>query len=197
MAETVAYQSFTRQELDSKEAWDFSLNELRSEEKWVLPQWFILYTRSRHEKFLELQLRRREIETFLPLRKIQREWSDRRVTIEEPLFRGYIFVHIPLYQKERVLNLKGAVRLVGSSSGPIPVEASQMMAVKRFMEEEIVVDPYPYLRVGEMVRVKGGPFKGVEGFIVRKDKRCRLVISFNLIMKSVSIEMDEAWVEPL
>jgi transcriptional antiterminator NusG len=171
--------------------------DLDIDKKWFIPSWYALYTRSRHEKFLAEELRKKNIETFLPLRKISRQWSDRKTTIEEPLFGGYLFVHIPLINQSSVLNVKGAVHLIGSKNAPVEVPEKDISAIKAFIENEIRIDPFPYLKIGQLVRVHSGPFKGVEGFIVRKDKRCRLVISFDLIMNSVSIEIDEACVEPI
>lgn len=165
------------------------------EERWFIPAWFALYTRSRHEKFIHHELQKKGIRTFLPLRKVKRQWSDRKIVIEEPLFKGYLFVHTPLIHCSSILHTKGAVRFVGSYETPIAVPPVDILALKRFMEEEVVVDPFPYLKVGEPIRVKSGPFKGVEGFVVRKGKNCRLVISLDMIMQSVSIEIDEACIE--
>ena len=176
-----------------------SLSLMSSEEvekKWNTQHWYALYTRSRHEKFVEQELNRKGIESFLPLRRVMHHWSDRRKLIEEPLFKGYLFVHIPLSHRFAVLNTVGAVNFVGvSSAGPLEVPERELIFVKRFIEEEIEVDPFPYLKEGARVYIRSGPFKGVEGFIVRKDKHCRLVITLHLLMQSISIEIDQACVE--
>ncbi len=96
------------------------------------------------------------------------------------------------------MNTKGAVRFVGPHlSDPVEVPERELLAVRRFIEEEIDIDPFPYLKEGERVYVRSGPFKGAEGFIVRKDNHCRLVISLDLLMQSVSIQIDQANVEPI
>lgn len=164
-------------------------------DKWTEAKWFALYTRSRHEKLVDQELKKKGIETFLPLRSITRQWSDRRKVIEEPLFKGYLFVRTPLSDRYTILNTKGAVRFVGRSSDPIEVPEKELWTVRRFIDQEIAVDPFPYLKEGERVFVRSGPFRGVEGFILRKQKNCRLVISLDLLMQSVSIEMDQACVE--
>lgn len=157
--------------------------------------WYALYTRSRHEKVVNTDLQKRGIETFLPLRKVKRHWSDRIKEIEEPLFKGYVFVHIsPAYRLE-VLRTQGSVRLVGFKGGPVPVPEKDLTAIRRFLEEEIAIDPYPYLTKGEKVYIRSGPFKGVEGFIIRKNRQMRLVISLDLLFQSISVEIDEALVE--
>jgi transcription antitermination factor NusG len=165
-------------------------------EKWHSARWFALYTRSRHEKIAERELRKKGLETFLPLRKVERQWSDRKKTIEDPLFKGYLFVRAPLAERWTVLNSVGVVRFVGRPSEPIEVPEKELWAIRKFVEEEIPVDPFPYLKAGERVYVRSGPFKGAEGFIVRKDRHCRLVVSLDMLMQSVSIQIDEACVEP-
>ena len=159
--------------------------------------WYALYARSRHEKVVDDLLRRKGIETFLPVRKIKRRWSDRVKLIEEPLFKGYLFVHAPLRRRIEILQTKGVVRFIGHGPLPTPVQDKDLMAIRTFMENDIAVDPFPYLKEGQRVVVSTGPFRGVEGFLVLKKTKYRLVISLDLIMQSASIEVDAAMVEPL
>jgi transcription antitermination factor NusG len=166
------------------------------ERRWNTTRWYAVYTRSRHEKLVDRELNKKGIETFLPLRKVMHHWSDRKKIIEEPLFKGYLFVHTSLHNRLTILNTVGAVCLVGRSMAePLEVPEKELFAVRRFVEKEIQIDPFPYLKIGERVYIRSGPFKGVEGFVVRKDKHCRLVISLDLLMQSVSIQIDEACVE--
>ena len=166
------------------------------EKRWDTPYWYALYTKSRHEKIVDQGLKRRDIETFLPLRKITRRWSDRKKVIEDPLFKSYLFVRIPWRDRWEVLNTAGAVRFVGSShSDPTVVPEVELLTIRRFIEEQIRVDPFPYLKEGQRVYIRSGPLKGAEGFIVRKNRNCRLVISLDLLMQSISVELDEACVE--
>jgi transcription termination/antitermination protein NusG len=171
---------------------------LEGGEKLNAVRWFALYTKSRHEKLVVRELQKKGIETFLPLRKITRDWSDRKKTIEEPLFQGYLFVHMPLKERWTVLNTVGAVRFIGKSAAdPIEVPEKELLTVRQFIEQEIQVDPFPYLKEGQRVYVRSGPFKGTEGIVVRKDRHCRLVISLDMLMKSISVIIDEACIEPL
>ena len=94
-----------------------------------------------------------------------------------------------------VLGTKGSVRLIGFNAWPTSVPEKDIEAMRIFLREEITVDPYPYLSEGDRVYVRSGPFKGIEGFIVRKDRNSRLVISLDLLFQSVSVEIDEALVE--
>ncbi len=164
---------------------------------WTMARWYALYTRSRHEKFVREELDKKGIKTFLPLRQITRHWSDRKKMIEEPLFKGYLFVHAPLNDRFTILNTKGVVQFVGKNSGPVEVPEKELTAVKNFLEQNVLLDPFPYLKEGQRVYMRSGPFKGVEGFIVRKDRHCRLVISLDVLMQSISMIVDEADVEPI
>ena len=159
--------------------------------------WYALYTRSRHEKFVNQELQKKGIETFLPLRHLTRHWSDRVKKIEEPIFSGYLFVRTSLENRLEILQTRGSVRFVSFNSTPVPISEKELGAVRRFVEEKISIDPYPYLTKGDRVYVRSGPLRGVEGFIVRKDKHTRLVISLDLLFQSVSLAIDEALVEKI
>lgn len=164
---------------------------------WNEARWYALYTRSRHEKWVDGELRKKGIETFLPLRKVTRHWSDRKKKIEEPIFSGYLFVRFPLRDRLEILKTQGSVHLVGFNSSPAPIPDRELDALRRFVEVSIPMNPYPYLAVGDRVYVRSGPLKGVEGFIVRKNNQARLVISLDLLFQSVSVEVDEALVEKI
>lgn len=166
--------------------------------RWIKAHWFALYTRSRHEKFVDQELTKKGLETFLPLRKVIRHWSDRRKILLEPLFSGYLFVRLPLKDRWNVLNTKGVVRFVGPSSArPVEVREGELDAIRKGLEAGVLMDPFPYLKQGMRVYVRSGPMKGTEGFIVRKDDHCRLIISVESLMRSVAIEIDQASVEPV
>ncbi len=172
--------------------------DIQNHDRWNSASWYAVYTRSRFEKSVRQELVRKGVETFLPLRHVTRNWSDRRKIIEEPLFRSYLFVYIPIRERLTVLKTSGVVGFVGpSQSRPVEVPEPEISAVRRFIEEEIQIDPFPYLKQGERVYIRSGPFKGIEGFIIRKDKHCRLIISLNLLMQSLSIQVDSACVEPI
>ena len=160
--------------------------------------WFAVQTRSHFEKVVLGELDKRGIDAFLPVRRVVRSWSDRKKLIEEPLFRGYVFLRASIENRLRALQAPGVVRYVGGSAqSPWEVPEPEMAALRRFVEEDIRVDPYPYLRAGQLVRVRNGPLRGLQGFIVHKPRFCRLVISVEMMMQSVAVEIDEALVEAL
>jgi transcription antitermination factor NusG len=162
----------------------------------VEPKWHALYTKGRHEKFVHSELLKRSIESFLPIRKIKRRWSDRTVSVEEPLFKSYVFVKIDEPHFLDALKVNGVLCFVRAGLRPVSVEEGVIGCLKRIVEEEIAMDPFPYLNTGDRIRVRGGLFQGVEGYVLRKDeKRCRLVISIDAIRASISVEVDSYLVE--
>ncbi len=178
-----------------EEAWLSGLADSAAEET---KQWYALYTRSRHEKIVACELNKRGIENFLPLRKLKRHWSDRTKTIEDPLFHGYLFTRIPIKEKFAVLNTCGAVSFVHFGPNlPAVIPDRDIAALRRFTAEELPMDPFPYLSEGQRVCVRSGVFKGVEGYLVRKNQQCRLVISLDVLMQSISIELDSSEIEPV
>ena len=161
-------------------------------------QWYALYAKSRHEKFIDRELNNRHIECFLPLRRLKHRWSDRTVVVEEPLFTGYIFVRVDPFRRREILTVKGALRFVSAGSRPIVIGEKKISDLRTLIEHAAELEPYPYLQEGDRVVVKSGPFKGVEGLIVRKNnKSCQLVISVEGIMRSASMILDAGLVDKI
>lgn len=161
-----------------------------------MTKWYALYTRSRHEKLVSSTLEKNEIETFLPIRKIKKRWSDRMVTTEEPLFKGYVFVKMDPARKTDILKTKGAVKIVSAGINPIPIEEGVILSLKNIVQQEISIDPFPYIDKGDRIVVTSGPFRDTEGYIIHKDdKKCRIVISVSAIKSSIAIELDTRLVE--
>jgi len=162
-------------------------------------EWFALYTRSRFEKKMLIELTDRRIETFLPMREILSRWKDRKKKIWIPLFPGYIFVNQvnTAENRIRILNIPGAVRFVGLEGRAQPIPDEQIQNVRKFLESSIAVDPYPYMRVGSRVEVIAGPLKGLRGILVKKRGRFRFVIQVDLIRQAVSVEIDASDVRPI
>jgi len=162
-------------------------------------EWYALYTRSRFEKKLMSELTDRSIEVFLPMREVLSRWKDRKKKIWVPLFPGYIFVHqvdTPA-NRYRVLNVPGAVRFVGFNSQTVPIPQEQIDGVRRFLESNLMVDPYPYMRIGRRVEVIAGPLKGIQGKLVQKRGRFRFVLQVDLIRQAISVEIDASDVRPI
>jgi len=161
--------------------------------------WYALYTRSRFEKKLMIELADRSIEVFLPMREVLSRWKDRKKRVWLPLFPGYIFVHhvdTPA-NRHRILNVPGAVRFIGFNSQTVPVPLEQIEGIRRFLESNLALDPYPYMTIGRRVEVIAGPLKGIQGKLVQKKGKFRFVIQVDLIRQAVSVEIDASDVHPL
>jgi transcription antitermination factor NusG len=161
------------------------------------PHWYALYTSARHEKQVADVLERKQFEVFLPLYESLRRWKDRRVLLELPLFPGYLFVRIALRDRLEILKVPGTVRFVAFSGKPVPLADRELEVLRLGLSKGGCAIPHPYLRVGRRVRVKNGPFAGLEGILLRKKDRYRVVLSLELIMRSVSVEVDATDVDPL
>lgn len=160
-----------------------------------LEPWYVLYTCPRHEKQVATQIERRNFSCFLPLYRSVRRWKDRRKELSLALFPGYVFVRMPLERKLQVLELPGVVRLVSFNGQPASLSASEIETLQSRLSGALKVEPHPYLRRGRRVRVRSGAMQGLEGIIVRRKDRCRVVFSIDLIQRSVAVEVDEADLE--
>ena len=161
------------------------------------PFWYAAYTSANHEKRAAAEISRRGVESFLPLYRAVRRWSDRRVELEMPLFPGYVFVHLALRERLKVLQVPGVARLVGFGGLPAALPDEQVEALRAGLNGQMLAKPHSYLVVGRRVRIVRGPLCGAEGILVRKKSIYRVVLSLELIMRSVAVEVDAADVEPL
>ena len=160
-------------------------------------QWFAAYTTPRHEKHVAELLAERGVETFLPLYRTVRQWKKSSpITLELPLFPCYLFVRIGRSARGTVLGMPGVLSIVGSPKEPWPLPHFEIDAL-RLGAHLGKVEPHPYLRVGERVRIKTGSMAGVEGILVRKKNEFRFVLTLEVIMRSVAVEVDANDLEPV
>jgi transcription elongation factor/antiterminator RfaH len=164
----------------------------------VLEQrWYVLVVGPRHEKAVATHLKMRALTCFLPVYRSVRRWKDRRKELDMALFPGYVFVNLDLRNRLRVLDTPGVLRFVTFQGHPAPVNDSEIEALSSSLGRGAKAEPHPYLQRGRRVRVVRGPLAGTEGILVRRKERFRLVLSIDLIMRSVMVDVDEADVEPL
>ena len=154
-------------------------------------RWYAAYTYANHEKRVAAELHARKVEHFLPLYSSVRRWRDRRVRLDLPLFPGYVFLRLALREKLRALQIPSLVRLVGFCGQPAAISDDEMEALRRGLTRDTNAEPHAYLTAGRRVRVTNGPLAGLEGIILRRRNQFRFVISLPLIMRSVSVELDE------
>lgn len=160
-------------------------------------RWYAAYTYPRHEKTVMKQLESKSIEVFLPVFLTENRWKDRRVQIQNPLFPGYVFTRIDLSDRNRVLAIPGVIRILSFNGLPAPIDDSEIEAVRFCMERGAAMEPYPFLEIGDRVRVRSGVLEGLEGLVSRcKDER-RLIVPISLINQSVAVEIDVQLLEPL
>ena len=158
--------------------------------------WYVLYTKGRHEKFVESQLLQKGIEAFTPKVTLRRKWSDRAKLIKEPLFKSYCFARFSLYDKIKLISQQGVVTVVHFKEQYIPVPESVINSLKILTENKVKLDPCPYVKVGNRIVIKKGPLKGVEGFILEKRNRnTSLVVSVDAIASSVQCIVDIDFVD--
>lgn len=159
--------------------------------------WYATYTHARHEKRVAQQLAERGIDYFLPVYRSIRRWKDRRKELDLVLFPGYVFVRLAQSQRLRVLELPGVVRFVSFNGQPAALPASDIEALRNGLLQGVRAEHHPFLTVGRRVEVVHGPLTGAQGILLRTKPNCRIVISINAIMRSVSVEVDEHDVTPL
>lgn len=158
--------------------------------------WYAVWTRSRHEQKVEEFLKRKGFTTFLPTSKVPSIRRDRRKILDYPLFPGYLFLYLAYdrYAHLSVLKTPGVVRILGEDGeAPTPVPTVQVESIEKLVSSGLVFASISYLRVGERVRIKGGPLSGAEGIVQRlQPGKTRLVISVDLLQRSVAVEL-EGW----
>lgn len=161
--------------------------------------WYAVQTRSRHEKLLRDELACKGVENYLPVFHSWHQWKDRKKQVDLPVFSGYVFAKFCDTQemRVRVLRSTGAVRILGNATGIEAIPDRELDAVRRMLTCSQNCILHPFLREGCRVRVRRGPLKGVEGFLLEFKSRGRLVVSVNLLSQAVATEVDLSDVAPL
>jgi transcription antitermination factor NusG len=157
--------------------------------------WYAVYTCANREKRVADYLERIGVENYLPLYGAVRQWSDRRMRLQLPLFPGYVFAHCELANRLRILRTPGVVRLVGAGGHPVPLDTAEIERLREGLAR-ISAEPYPYLTVGQKVRVISGPLMGMTGRLLRRKSGPRVVISIDLIQRSFLADIDSSVLAP-
>jgi transcription termination/antitermination protein NusG len=158
-------------------------------------RWYAVYTCARHEKRVAEQMERRRLNGFVPVYRATHRWKDRRKEVVLALFPSYVFVHVALQDRLRVLEIPGVVNIVGSQGKPIPLPEEQIEPFRR-ASGSVQMSPHPFLQTGHRVRLRRGPMAGLEGILLRRREGLRLVVSIEILMRSVAVEVGESDVEP-
>jgi len=159
--------------------------------------WFALTVRHQHERSVEGALACSGVDTFLPLYRSRRRWSDRSMELDAPLFPGYVFGRFAAGDRVRVLRTPGVARIVGFGGLPAPVAPSEIDGIRAALASKLPIGPWPYPKPGDRVRIESGPLRGLEGALVRQKDALRLVLSVELLQRSLAIEVTAETISPL
>lgn len=161
--------------------------------------WYAVWTKSRQEKAAAARLTALGISHYLPLQSQARQWSDRKQTVEAPLFPGYLFVQLDVCTatKLEVLRTPGVAGFVCNSRGPAPIPEEDIESVRAVMFAGAECSTLPLLRAGDRVRMVRGPLAGLQGSLLRFGSKCQLVVSIDIIHRSVAVTVSETDVEPV
>ncbi|MCX6619759.1 MAG: UpxY family transcription antiterminator [Acidobacteria bacterium] len=159
--------------------------------------WYAVRVRSNFEKATAAALHGRGLEEYVPLYRKRTKWCDRVTTLEVPLFPGYLFCRINIQNRLPVLSTPGVVTIVRFGDQFLPIPDPEVDAIRLAQSSGATILPWPYLRVGQRVRIEQGAMTGVEGILVRIKDDYRLVLSVDILMRSVAVHLDRDSVRPI
>jgi transcriptional antiterminator RfaH len=161
-------------------------------------KWYAIYTRLNHEKSVELSLKEKNIEAFLPKKKTLRIWSDRKKWIEEPLFRPYVFVQVSNKEYEKVLHTPSVLNYVCFEGKAAPIQEKEIDLIRRIVENNLAfeVSGTKYNST-QKVRLINGLFNGYTGEIMRKNGKLRLIVRIDQLSSSIMVDIDQKCIAPL
>jgi transcription antitermination factor NusG len=159
--------------------------------------WFALQVRSRWESTTAGLLRAKGLETLLPTYTTNRKWSDRLKVVESPLFPGYAFCRFDVHNRLPVLITPGVISVVGRGKTPIAVDDAEILSIQTAIRSGLQIEPWPYVEIGERVRIKDDVLDGMEGILTSFKGSQRVVISVTLLRRSVALEIDRSRITSL
>jgi len=159
--------------------------------------WYALQVRSRKENYVASQITGQGYECLLPTYRSVRKWSDRVKELEQPLFPGYLFCRFDFQDRRPLITTPGVLQIVGSGRLAVPVPDEEIRSLQLALSSTLSKQPWPYLEVGQRVRVNYGSLAGLEGILVNLKGNQRVVLSITLLQRSVAMEVDSAWLAPV
>ena len=156
--------------------------------------WYALQVRARQEVLVADYLRGIGYDWFLPQCKVRKRWSDRVKNIELPLFPGYLFCRFNPHDRLPILKTPGVIQIIGNNRQPIPVDEQEIRAIQALVASGVPNEPWPFMELGDRVRIESGPLRGLEGLLAEVKGNHRLVLSVTLLQRSVAVEIDSAFV---
>ena len=159
--------------------------------------WWAVYTKHQHEKAIAGILKTKGCDVFFPTYEVRRQWKDRVVSLTHPLFPGYLFVREESDRRLQVVTTPGVHMIVSQGTHFALIPCTEIDAIRRAVDTRSKVEPHPYIQFGESVRVIRGAMQGATGICVRQKNACRLILSVDMLAKSVAVEVNAADVEPM
>lgn len=159
--------------------------------------WFAVQTKPKHEKSVSRFLEGKGYEQLLPLYQSWHRSSGRLQGVLLPLFKGYTFCHFDPLHRLPILMTPGVSGIIGRGRAPEPIPTEEITRIRESCASGLQIMPWPYLERGDLVRVECGPLQGVEGFFVHEKNTSRLVVSVQILRRSVAVEVDRNWVRPV
>jgi transcription antitermination factor NusG len=175
-----------------------SAEQIENSRNAMLGPWCALHTRHQHEGTVARILKTKGVEVFLPTYRTVHRWKDRKKQLELPLFPGYLFFAYESERRIQVLSTPGVhTILMTGENRPAEIPQEEILAIRRAVESPLRVEPHPYLKGGDIVRIKSGPLEGLEGVVSRSKDAFRVVLSVEMLGKSAAVEIDAGSVERL
>lgn len=159
--------------------------------------WYALTVKPRHERVTARSLRSKGLEEFSPVYRARRVWCDRIKELETELFPGYVFCRFSYEQRLLVLTTPGVTSIVGFGKRPVPVDDQEIEAVRAVVASGLPIQPWPYLRAGQRVRIEQGCLEGVAGIVLRDRDAFRVLINVEILQRTVAVEIDRALLSPI
>ena len=160
-------------------------------------RWFALRVKSRCEQVVATMARNKGFEEYVPWIQSRRRWSDRMKVVQLPMFPGYVFCRLNPQYRLHLLTIPGALHFVGNGKIPTPIEDTEIAAIQTTSRSGLVTESWPFLEVGQQIRIHDGPLAGLQGILVRTSTQQRLILSVTLLKQSVAVAIERHWATPL
>jgi transcription antitermination factor NusG len=165
--------------------------------------WFAVQARTGYENSVCKILSHKGTEVLLPTYKLKRRWSDRIKEVSQVLFPGYVFVHLDPEYRLPVLTTPGVYSIVGIGKAPLAIPDHEIDSIRKMVDSKLPIQPWPFMKVGQRVRIDYGPLSGLEGLLIQVKKSLRVVVSVELVARSVAVEVSSdmvtncsSWTKP-
>ena len=160
-------------------------------------RWFALQVRTRWESSTALLLSGKGYSTLLPTYQTKKRWNGRLKQVTAPLFPGYVFCEFDALKRLPILVTPGVISVVGRGRIPFPVNDNEIAAIQTIVASGYQAEPWPYLEVGQRIRIENESLNGLEGILINFKGNNRIVVSVSLLRRSVALEIDRDCVRPL